>query len=127
MNVGQTTAPRDQSIGGIGQAGQAAQPVQPASPQASDSFGPATKVEIGHEARSSAGPTPLENVISIDQTTRSVVFQSRNATTGDVVFQVPDESKLRLRAYLDEVAQHQAASATAGTHPDPAHVDAIRV
>ena len=47
--------------------------------------------------------------------------------TGDVVFQIPDESKLRLRAYLDEVAQHQAASATAGTHLNPSAIDSIRV
>lgn len=127
MNVGQTSAPWAQPVSGLGQAAPAAQPAPPASVPASDSFGPATQVEIGQEKRPVAGRSTVENVISIDQATRSVVFQSRNATTRDVVFQVPDEAKLRLRAYLDEVAQHQAASATAGTHPDPSHVDALRV
>jgi hypothetical protein len=133
MTIGQTTA-RDPLAGAGVQQGQGVTPPAPApapAPQpqaATDTFGPATKVEIGAEApRSAPGQNRLETMISIDDTTRSVVFKSLNPSTGDVVFQLPDESKLRLRAYLDELAQHQAASATAGTHPDPSHVDSIRV
>ena len=97
-----------------------------------EGFGPATRVEIGSgsaakpAAPASTGSAPTENVINIDDQTRTVVFQSRNSSTGTVIFQIPDESRLRLRAYLEEVAQHTAA-ATAGTHLDPSRIDSIRV
>ncbi|MFO1150023.1 MAG: hypothetical protein U1E62_16725 [Alsobacter sp.] len=132
MTIGQTTA-RDPLAGTGVQQGAGVAPPAPAAasapqPQAgTDRFGPATKVEIGADGpRSVPGQSRFENVISIDDTTRSVVFKSLNMA-GDVVFQIPDESKLRLRAYLDEVAQHQAASTTAGTHPNPSAIDSIRV
>jgi hypothetical protein len=131
MTIGLTTA-RDPLASASVQQGPGITPPAPApAPQpqaATDTFGPATKVEIGADAsRPPSGQSRLENVISIDDATRSVVFKSLNSATGDVVFQIPDESKLRLRAYLEEVAQHQAATATAGTHPDPSTVDSIRV
>ena len=65
--------------------------------------------------------------MDVDTETRTVIYRSKDPFTGTVVFQVPDESKLRLRQYLDEMAQQQAASATAGTHPDPSTIDSIRV
>jgi hypothetical protein len=127
--IGQTT-PRDPLAGSPVPQGPGVAPAAPAPPQkpAADAFGPATKVEIGGDGpRPGPEQTRFENVVSIDDTTRSLVFKSLNAATGDVVFQIPDESKLRLRAYLDELAQHQAASATAGTHLDPSNIDSIRV
>jgi hypothetical protein len=133
MTIGLTTARDPLASAGVQQGSGVTQPAPapapaPRPPAAGDSFGPATKVEIGAGAPSPApGQSRFENVISFDDTTRSVVFKSLNSATGDVVFQIPDESKLRLRAYLDEVAQHQAATATAGTHPDPSTVDSIRV
>jgi hypothetical protein len=128
MYVGQTTTTRDLTPADA----PAPAPVQaPApAPQPADAFGPATLVEVKATAPApvaAAGSPQVENVISIDQETRSVVFQSRNPDNGTVVFQLPDESKLKLRAYFDELAQHQTAVATAGTHPDPSQIDGIRV
>lgn len=131
MYVGQTTATRDLTPAPDAQAPAPVQappaPVAPAS-QPDDTFGPATVVEVkaAPAPSASSGAARVENVISIDQETKAVVFQQRSAD-GTVVFQLPDDTKLKIRAYFDELAQHQTAVATAGTHPDPSQIDGIRI
>lgn len=130
MIIGQTSTARDVSVTAVAPVPVQAAPAPAPSDEPVESFGPATRVEIASTAKpaasASSSTAATENVINIDDQTRTVVFQSRNSATGAVIFQIPDESKLRLRAYLEEVAQHTAA-ATAGTHLDASKIDSIRV
>jgi hypothetical protein len=132
MTIGQTSPARDASVTAIAIVAPLSAPAAPApvpSDEPAESFGPATRVEIGETSKPAPSPymaAATENVINIDDQTRTVVFQSRNSATGAVIFQIPDESKLKLRAYLEEVAQ-QTAAVTAGTHPDPSKIDRIRI
>jgi hypothetical protein len=137
MHVGQSTTTRDLAL---------STPVQQASPSvpsipaagSSDAFGPATRIALSNrgETASAAAPIPaeprpavenVEKVISVDPETRALVYQNRNEDTGVVVSQFPDDAKLRLRAYFDELTQQQTQAATAGTHPDPSTIDGIRI
>ena len=100
----------------------------PAPEPAADAFGPATRVDVSADKPAPVrNREPVEHTVDVDTATRTVIYRSKDPNTGTVVFQVPDESKLRLRQYLDEMAQHQAAAATAGTHPNPSTIDSIRV
>src|SRR5690242_7001416 len=109
MYVGLTSTTRDPAPT---PAAPATQPVQrPAvAPTPADSFGPATRVDVSSVGRASPdrAPEPVEHTIDVDTATRTVIYRSKDPLTGTVVFQVPDESKLRLRQYLDEMEQQHA-------------------
>ncbi len=133
MYVGLTSTTRD-STAGSPVAALPAAPPKPAAPRPAasdvpDTFGPATRVDVSGADKAPAlpGTAIVEHTIDIDTQTRTVIYRSKDPLTGTVVFQVPDEAKVRLRAYLEDMAQHQAATATAGTHPDPSTIDSIRV
>ena len=66
------------------------------------------------QASASMAPqTPtLKKTISVDEETKITVFRQIDAVTGDIVKQVPDENRLRLRAMIN--AWTEAAS-TAGS------------
>lgn len=137
MNVGQAITTRDLAPSSLSAATSVIAQPSPKPPAADtqDVFGPATRVAIS-ATQNPAGPAPtrarqatdtLEKVISVDPDTKSLVYQNRNEETGAVVSQYPDEAKLKLRAYFDELAQQQTQAATAGTHLDPSTIDGIRV
>jgi hypothetical protein len=138
MHVGHSTTTRDLALSTpVQQAG----PSVPSTPavESTDTFGPATRIALSNGGETSfaavapvqSAPRPavenVEKVISVDPETRSLVYQNRNEDTGVVVSQFPDDAKLRLRAYFDELTQQQTQAATAGTHPDPSTIDGIRV
>lgn len=136
MNVGLTATTRDLALSAPAQTAVAAvsQPPEPAA-ERQDTFGPATRVAIS-SAADTATPSPararpasdaVQTVISVDPDTKALVYQARDEQTGSVLSQYPDEAKLRLRAYIDELTQQQTQTATAGTHPDPAGIDGIRI
>ena len=46
---------------------------------------------------------PIATAYTVDQATRSLVYQVTSTTSGDVVFQSPSEDALRARAYAESV------------------------
>lgn len=52
----------------------------------------------------------VEARYAVDKTTNIVVVKITNATTGDVVRQIPNEQALHLAAAISEMAQHAAAA-----------------
>lgn len=138
MNVGQASNTRDWAATALPEASTVVpQPApQPQAPSGkTDTFGPATRVAISatldapapSPAKAPAATETVQKVVSVDPETKSLVYQDLNEVTGAVVSQYPDEAKLRLRAYFDELAQQQTQAATAGTHLDPSTIDGIRV
>lgn len=134
MIIAQVNSARDLAVTTSALSTGATAPLVP-PPEQQDTFGPATQVALSpaagaapsFAAKPSSSSENVEKVISVDPDTRSVVYQSLNEETGAVVSQYPDEAKLRLRAYIDELSQQQTQAATAGTHPDPASIDGIRI
>lgn len=55
----------------------------------------------------------IEQHLTVDPKTREVVYQAKDARTGEVVRQVPDEAILRLRAYVREMCDAEKATSPA--------------
>ena len=60
----------------------------------------------GNDTRGSAGqPTPysqnLRSTVTVDKEADMIVYRQIDKTTGSVVDQIPDESRLRLRAMIN--------------------------
>ena len=133
MYVGLTSTTRDSTAGSPVAALPAAPPrpaaPRPATPETPTRSGrpPAWRCHGADKPAALPGTNPVEHTVDIDTQTRTIIYRSKDPLTGAVVFQVPDEAKVRLRAYLEDMAQHQAAAATAGTHPDPSTIDSIRI
>src|SRR6478609_343776 len=108
MYVGLTSTTRDSTAGSPVPALPAAPPrlpgPRPATPESPDPFGPATRVDVSGADKAPAlpGPAPVEHTIDVDTQTRTIIYRSKDPLTGAVVFQVPDEAKVRLRAYLED-------------------------
>ena len=62
----------------------------------------------GTRAAIEAAAQDLRRQVIIDPETRDLVFQSVNDRTGEVVRQIPDETLLRLRAYVREISAKEA-------------------
>jgi flagellar protein FlaG len=52
----------------------------------------------------------IERHLIIHPKTRDIVFQAINTRTGEIVRQIPDEALLRLRTYLRELREQEAAA-----------------
>lgn len=46
---------------------------------------------------------PIATGYTVDQATRSIVYQVTSTTSGDVVFQSPSEDALKARAYAESI------------------------
>lgn len=57
----------------------------------------------------------VERKLTIDPQTRAVVLQKKDRETGEVVFQLPDEATLKLRAYSRELDERTREAGE--THP----------
>ncbi len=59
----------------------------------------------------------LRSTVTVDEETDMIVYRQIDETTGSVIDQVPDESRLRLRAMINAwtATMHGSASSTAST------------
>ena len=55
----------------------------------------------GSADQSSASSTKLRSMITVDEDADMVVYRQIDETTGDVVDQIPEEGRLRLRAMIN--------------------------
>ena len=72
-------------------------------------------------SQDSAGRSPHDRELDFDRETRDLVYKAIDLTTGDVVWQLPSESMIRLREYLQTARRESArrqAEATLASNVD---------
>jgi hypothetical protein len=101
VDVGVTLNPGTGAVGYREQAGIAAAPVVPTGLPAPQATSPAVNIPAApnDSQHTKDAPQGISRAVIIDPQTNSLVFQSLDAYTGDVIEQVPAPALLRQLAY----------------------------